>query len=49
MLDIVVDFIDAIIPGQPFLLAGVSYGGISAEESSSANSIRWREWRSSAR
>jgi pimeloyl-ACP methyl ester carboxylesterase len=27
MLDVVVDFIDAIIPGQPFLLAGVSYGG----------------------
>lgn len=27
MLDIVVDFIDAVIPGQPFLIAGTSYGG----------------------
>jgi pimeloyl-ACP methyl ester carboxylesterase len=27
MLDVVVDFIDAVIPGQPFLLVGVSYGG----------------------
>ncbi len=27
MLDIVVDFIDAVIPGQQFLLVGESYGG----------------------
>ncbi len=27
MLDVVVDFIDAIIPDQPFLIAGTSYGG----------------------
>ncbi|MBO0779455.1 MAG: alpha/beta hydrolase [Ktedonobacteraceae bacterium] len=27
MLDVVIDFIDAVIPGQPFLIAGVSYGG----------------------
>lgn len=27
MLDIVLDFIDAVIPGQNFLLAGESYGG----------------------
>ena len=27
MLDVVVDFIDAVISGQPFLVAGVSYGG----------------------
>ena len=27
MLDIVVDFIDAVIPGQHFLLVGASYGG----------------------
>jgi pimeloyl-ACP methyl ester carboxylesterase len=27
MLDVVIDFIDAVIPGQPFLLAGESYGG----------------------
>ncbi|HVB62990.1 MAG TPA: alpha/beta hydrolase [Ktedonobacteraceae bacterium] len=30
MLDIVVDFIDAVIPGQQFLLAGESYGGYLA-------------------
>jgi pimeloyl-ACP methyl ester carboxylesterase len=27
ILDVVVDFIDTLIPGQPFLIAGVSYGG----------------------
>jgi pimeloyl-ACP methyl ester carboxylesterase len=27
MLDVVVDFIDAVIPGQQFLLVGESYGG----------------------
>ncbi|GER91874.1 hypothetical protein KDW_60360 [Dictyobacter vulcani] len=27
MLDLVVAFIDAVIPGQPFLIAGESYGG----------------------
>lgn len=27
MLDVVVDFIDAVIPGQSFLIAGTSYGG----------------------
>ncbi|GCE03521.1 alpha/beta fold hydrolase [Dictyobacter aurantiacus] len=27
ILDVVVDFIDALIPGQPFLLVGDSYGG----------------------
>jgi pimeloyl-ACP methyl ester carboxylesterase len=27
MLDVVVDFIDAVIPEQPFLVAGESYGG----------------------
>ena len=27
MLDVVVDFIDAVIPGQSFLIAGESYGG----------------------
>jgi len=27
MLDVVVNFIDAVIPGQPFLLVGESYGG----------------------
>lgn len=27
MLDVVLDFIDAVIPGQSFLLAGESYGG----------------------
>ncbi len=27
MLDIVIDFIDAVIPGRPFLVAGTSYGG----------------------
>ena len=27
MLDVIVDFIDAIIPGQQFLLVGESYGG----------------------
>jgi pimeloyl-ACP methyl ester carboxylesterase len=30
MLDVVVDFIDAVIPGQRFLLAGESYGGYLA-------------------
>jgi pimeloyl-ACP methyl ester carboxylesterase len=30
MLDVVVDFIDAVIPGQPFLLVGASYGGYLA-------------------
>lgn len=30
MLDIVVDFIDAILPGQRFLLVGESYGGLLA-------------------
>ncbi|MBO0790619.1 MAG: alpha/beta hydrolase [Ktedonobacteraceae bacterium] len=30
MLDVVVDFIDAILPGQRFLLAGYSYGGYLA-------------------
>ncbi|HZR42896.1 MAG TPA: alpha/beta hydrolase [Ktedonobacteraceae bacterium] len=30
MLDIVVDFIDAVLPGQRFLLAGASYGGYLA-------------------
>lgn len=30
MLDIVIEFIDAIIPGQGFLLAGESYGGYLA-------------------
>lgn len=30
MLDIVLDFIDAIIPNQRFVLAGVSYGGYLA-------------------
>src|SRR5450631_2678526 len=28
MLDVVIDFIDAVIPKQPFLIAGTSYGGI---------------------
>jgi pimeloyl-ACP methyl ester carboxylesterase len=27
MLDVVIDFIDAVIPEQPFLIAGTSYGG----------------------
>src|SRR5260370_28423587 len=27
ILDVIVDFIDAVIPEQQFLLAGVSYGG----------------------
>jgi pimeloyl-ACP methyl ester carboxylesterase len=27
MLDVVLDFIDAVIPEQPFLIAGTSYGG----------------------
>src|ERR1044071_8476103 len=27
MLDVVIDFIDAVIPGRPFLVAGTSYGG----------------------
>src|SRR5882724_258934 len=27
MLDVVIDFIDALIPGQRFVLAGESYGG----------------------
>ena len=30
MLDVVVDFIDAILPEQRFLLVGVSYGGYLA-------------------
>lgn len=30
MLDIVLEFIDAVIPGQHFLLAGESYGGLLA-------------------
>jgi pimeloyl-ACP methyl ester carboxylesterase len=27
ILDVVIDFIDAVIPGRPFLVAGTSYGG----------------------
>src|SRR5579859_3058233 len=27
MLEVVIDFIDAVIPGRPFLVAGTSYGG----------------------
>jgi pimeloyl-ACP methyl ester carboxylesterase len=30
MLDIVIDFIDAVLPGQKFLVAGESYGGYLA-------------------
>lgn len=30
MLDIILDFVDAILPGQPFVVAGESYGGLLA-------------------
>jgi pimeloyl-ACP methyl ester carboxylesterase len=30
MLDVVLDFIDAVIPGQRFVVAGLSYGGLLA-------------------
>jgi hypothetical protein len=32
MLEVVVDFIDAVIPEHPFLLAGESYGATVADK-----------------
>jgi pimeloyl-ACP methyl ester carboxylesterase len=39
ILDIVIAFLDAVIPGQCFLLAGESYGGYLAR-----GVVYWRGW-----